>query len=49
MDFIHFDRTDASIVKSIKRRDLLCRWLRIQNRKAGLPQIEDFQPARFRN
>ena len=47
MDFVHFDRTDASIVKSIKQRDLLYTWLRIQNRTAGLPQIEDFQPARF--
>ena len=47
MDFVHFDRCDASIVKSIKQRDLLYTWLRIQNRTAGLPQIEDLQPARL--
>jgi hypothetical protein len=47
MDFVHFDRSDASVVKSIKQRDLLYTWLRIQNRSGGLPQIEDFQPARF--
>src|ERR1700694_5458051 len=47
MDFVHFDCSDASIVKSIKQRDLLYTWLRIHNRRAGLPRIEDFQPARF--
>ena len=42
-----FESANPSVVKSIKQRDLLNTWLRLYSRERKLPQVEEYQPARF--
>jgi hypothetical protein len=42
-----FESANATVVKSIKQRDLLNTWLRLYARDQLTPRIEEFQPARL--
>jgi hypothetical protein len=44
---MQFESADPSVVKSIKQRELLNRWLRAAAKHRSLPLIDDFQPHRF--
>jgi hypothetical protein len=44
---LQFESANATIVKSIKQRDLLNTWLRLYARGQQLPGIEEYQPARI--
>jgi len=44
---MQFESADPSVVKSIKQRELLNRWLRAAAKHRPLPLIDDFQPHRF--
>lgn len=43
---MEFQSCDASVVRSIKQRELLNTWLRAAARHRPLPLVEDFQPDR---
>ncbi len=42
-----FESAGASVVKSIKQRDLLNTWLRLYAKHERLPKFEDYQPERL--
>jgi hypothetical protein len=44
---VDFQSADPSVVKSIRQRDLLNNWLRLYARQQVLPDLADYQPARF--
>ncbi len=44
---MEFQSANASVVKSIKQRDLLNTWLRLFAREQLMPRIEEYQPARL--
>jgi hypothetical protein len=44
---LEFRSANATIVKSIKQRDLLNTWLRLYARAQELPRVEEYQPARL--
>jgi hypothetical protein len=44
---VDFESANASVVKSIRQRDLLNTWLRLFARDQFLPRIEEYQPSRI--
>jgi hypothetical protein len=44
---LEFQSANATIVKSIKQRDLLNTWLRLYARAQELPRVEEYQPPRL--
>jgi hypothetical protein len=44
---LEFQSANATVVKSIKQRDLLNTWLRLYAREQQLPRIDEYQPARL--
>jgi hypothetical protein len=44
---VDFESANPSILKSIKQRDLLNTWLRLYAREQRMPDVEEYQPARF--
>jgi hypothetical protein len=44
---LEFTSANATVVKSIKQRDLLNTWLRLYARDQMLPRIDEYQPARL--
>jgi hypothetical protein len=44
---LEFRSANATIVKSIKQRDLLNTWLRLYARAQELPRVEEYQPPRL--
>jgi hypothetical protein len=44
---MEFESSDPSVVRSIKQRELLNKWLRAAARHRPLPLVDDFQPNRF--
>jgi hypothetical protein len=44
---VDFESANPSIIKSIKQRDLLNTWLRLYAREQRIPNVEEYQPARF--
>jgi hypothetical protein len=44
---LEFTSANATVVKSIKQRDLLNTWLRLYARDQTLPRIDEYQPARL--
>jgi hypothetical protein len=44
---MEFASSDPSVVRSIKQRELLNKWLRATTRHQPLPLLCDFQPSRF--
>jgi hypothetical protein len=44
---LEFASANASVVKSIKQRDLLNTWLRLYAREQMIPRIEEYQPSRI--
>jgi hypothetical protein len=42
-----FQSANATIVKSIKQRDLLNTWLRLYARDQRMPRMEEYQPSRL--
>ena len=44
---LEFQSANATIVKSIKQRDLLNTWLRLYARAQQLPRVEEYQPERL--
>ena len=44
---LEFTSANATVVKSIKQRDLLNTWLRLYARDQTLPRVDEYQPARL--
>jgi hypothetical protein len=44
---LEFQSANATIVKSIKQRDLLNTWLRLYARAQQLPRVEEYRPERL--
>jgi hypothetical protein len=44
---LEFQSANATIVKSIKQRNLLNTWLRLYARDQRMPRIEEYQPERL--
>jgi hypothetical protein len=44
---LEFQSANATVVKSIKQRDLLNTWLRLYARAQQLPRVEEYQPTRL--
>ncbi len=44
---MEFTSANATVVKSIKQRDLLNTWLRLYARDQAVPRIDEYQPARL--
>jgi hypothetical protein len=44
---LEFASANASVVKSIKQRDLLNTWLRLYAREQMIPRVDEYQPSRI--
>jgi hypothetical protein len=44
---LEFESANATIVKSIKQRDLLNTWLRLYAREQSLPRVAEYEPSRI--
>jgi hypothetical protein len=44
---LEFESANASVVKSIKQRDLLNTWLRLYAREQQIPYVAEYQPERL--
>ena len=44
---LEFESANATIVKSIKQRDLLNTWLRLYAREQLLPRVAEYEPSRI--
>jgi hypothetical protein len=44
---MQFESASASIVRSVKQRDLLNAWLRAFDKRGALPRLEDYRPDRI--
>jgi hypothetical protein len=44
---LEFESANASVVKSIKQRDLLNTWLRLYAREQSVPRVEEYKPSRL--
>jgi hypothetical protein len=44
---LEFQSANATIVKSIKQRDLLNTWLRLYAREQKIPRIDEYEPSRL--
>jgi len=44
---LEFESANASIIKSIKQRELLNTWLRLYAREQAMPRVDEYQPDRL--
>jgi hypothetical protein len=44
---LDFQSANPSVVRSVKQRDLLNAWLRVFDRRGGLPRLEEYRPERI--